>query len=643
MTDVKLNLRGLRGENMGDMARRLGEIEGETVASDATDAEVFTALVTAAGAAASEVASDALDEVLAAVELAGDIEFFATKAAADAAVSGLPSGQNVQIWEDETQAGARAAYQKVGSSLVQRANLGYGGVVYLPDQTTLPGSLIYGDQGRDLVNLSGSQGKFNTWVGMFSGLGTGPTNQWGNVGVGYGACNFFEESSDPEAGAAMFGNTFVGYLCGAVLHGAYDNTGVGALALQNFRTGNDNCAFGIKSMQDFREGSDNSAFGYGTLQWLNSDTAAGESGRNTAVGAKAGGFLSNGTTKLTRANDCIYIGAGAYAGPTDNTQNEIVIGVDAVSDGENTTVIGNNSTLTTKIRGATTVTGSFRMAKTVFPQLVFERTAVGSWSLGNASGAGTGNNFTFALNEAAFLELDTGGAIQPAADDTKTLGASGRRFNHTYSTNFTGTAFIGSTVYASTGLSVGDATPNAMVQFSGDRTSSPTTNVYGQLELTGVGANEVQRFALCMMTGGSPYGVMQAVQNSSAFLNIAMNPLGGNVGVRQATPTSRLHVGGSLALGTTSTSADLTLTDAHHTVLVDASGAARTITLPAASTCSGRVYAVKKTDSSGNAVTIDGNASETIDGATTLALPTQWQSRTIQSNGTAWFVIAAFG
>lgn len=88
-----------------------------------------------------------------------------------------------------------------------------------------------------------------------------------------------------------------------------------------------------------------------------------------------------------------------------------------------------------------------------------------------------------------------------------------------------------------------------------------------------------------------------------------------------------------------STAIDLTLTAAHHTVLVDASGANRTITLPAAASHTKRIYHIKKIDSSANTVTIDGNAAETIDGAATLVLTTQWQAASIQSNGTAWFVL----
>lgn len=66
-----------------------------------------------------------------------------------------------------------------------------------------------------------------------------------------------------------------------------------------------------------------------------------------------------------------------------------------------------------------------------------------------------------------------------------------------------------------------------------------------------------------------------------------------------------------------------------------------TITLPTAVGITGRVYTVKKIDASANAVTVDGDGSETIDGAATYALATQWKSVTVISNGTNWEIIAA--
>jgi hypothetical protein len=98
-------------------------------------------------------------------------------------------------------------------------------------------------------------------------------------------------------------------------------------------------------------------------------------------------------------------------------------------------------------------------------------------------------------------------------------------------------------------------------------------------------------------------------------------------------------VDGSFSVPITSTTEQLTLGD-DHTKLVDATGSAVTIDLPAAAGCVGRIYVIKKIDSSINAVTVDASGGELIDGATTYSLATQNKYVSIQSNGSAWYVIA---
>jgi len=82
-----------------------------------------------------------------------------------------------------------------------------------------------------------------------------------------------------------------------------------------------------------------------------------------------------------------------------------------------------------------------------------------------------------------------------------------------------------------------------------------------------------------------------------------------------------------------------TLTRSHRTVLCDATAAAFTVTLPAAANSKYQIYEIKKIDSTGNAILIDGNAAETIDGDTTKSLNLQNESITIQSNGTSWYLL----
>lgn len=83
-----------------------------------------------------------------------------------------------------------------------------------------------------------------------------------------------------------------------------------------------------------------------------------------------------------------------------------------------------------------------------------------------------------------------------------------------------------------------------------------------------------------------------------------------------------------------------TATATDEVIACDATSAAFTITLPTSVGISGTRYTVKKIDASVNAVTIDGNGTETIDGAATVALSAQYSHRTIVSNGANWLVVA---
>ena len=74
-------------------------------------------------------------------------------------------------------------------------------------------------------------------------------------------------------------------------------------------------------------------------------------------------------------------------------------------------------------------------------------------------------------------------------------------------------------------------------------------------------------------------------------------------------------------------------------IVADAAGGAITMTLPPAALVPGRIYTFKRINSGANAVVIDPSGAETIDGAATYTLSAQWNSVTIMSNGTAWFII----
>jgi len=84
-------------------------------------------------------------------------------------------------------------------------------------------------------------------------------------------------------------------------------------------------------------------------------------------------------------------------------------------------------------------------------------------------------------------------------------------------------------------------------------------------------------------------------------------------------------------------SANYTITLEDHTVLVDCTSGALTITLPKAYDAFEYEFRIMKVDAGGNAVTVDGNGSETINGATTLSLASQYSAATIQSDQTEYY------
>lgn len=73
--------------------------------------------------------------------------------------------------------------------------------------------------------------------------------------------------------------------------------------------------------------------------------------------------------------------------------------------------------------------------------------------------------------------------------------------------------------------------------------------------------------------------------------------------------------------------------------LCDATSGAITVTLPAASGATNRIYHIKKTDSSANAVVVDGSGSETVDGGTTATISAQFESIQIICDGSNWHIL----
>jgi hypothetical protein len=99
-----------------------------------------------------------------------------------------------------------------------------------------------------------------------------------------------------------------------------------------------------------------------------------------------------------------------------------------------------------------------------------------------------------------------------------------------------------------------------------------------------------------------------------------------------------------VAFPITYTNDNLTLTDAHYTVLVDADDSNVTITLPNASGIDGRMYVIKRIDSRlVNSVTVQPQTNQTIDGASSISLSSQYATVIVQAYGGNWYIVSYYG
>ncbi len=114
----------------------------------------------------------------------------------------------------------------------------------------------------------------------------------------------------------------------------------------------------------------------------------------------------------------------------------------------------------------------------------------------------------------------------------------------------------------------------------------------------------------------------------------------GQVGIGTSSPTSTLQVNGSVAMNIVSKSANYTLTSSDYTVLCDASSAGFTLTLPAASSCTGRIYRIIKIDETTNLLTF--STALRYSKNTSITTLNYNKTLTIQSDGTDWWIVAQY-
>jgi hypothetical protein len=192
---------------------------------------------------------------------------------------------------------------------------------------------------------------------------------------------------------------------------------------------------------------------------------------------------------------------------------------------------------------------------------------------------------------------------------------------------------------------------NSLTVRAGNETAN--SRVGGTLTLqSGSSAPTFRQGATILLKPGGPAGSDANIEitpgavgadNSNACVFINKNAGNTTIGSNVAsTAHSTCNVFGSFAVKVDAISSNIPVDNAYHVLPVNANGGAVTITLPDATTCKGREYIVKKIDASANTVTLDAYSTQTIDGALTQVISTQWSTRTVVSDGSNWIITNRF-
>ena len=251
----------------------------------------------------------------------GDVVSVGDTANQDIFINTLRLGKGTGTGSNNTALG----FLTLGANTIGFGNVGVGAFTLVGNTIAARNTAV--GYASLYTNISGNN---NTSVGMFSQYLS--TTGIGNVSLGYATLQ-----------TNIIGNfsTAIGYR--ALLNSKSDkNTAIGAETMFVNQTGTFNTVLGQEALRASVAGSYNSIVGNFSL--LNA-----EASYVSALGRDAGRFSSAGN--LLTANESIFIGFNSKSLNTSST-NEIVIGANAVGEGDNTTTIGHTTITSTRLRGA---------------------------------------------------------------------------------------------------------------------------------------------------------------------------------------------------------------------------------------------------------------------------------------------------
>lgn len=210
------------------------------------------------------------------------------------------------------------------------------------------------------------------------------------------------------------------------------------------------------------------------------------------------------------------------------------------------------------------------------------------------------------------------------------------------STTITGTTDI-------TGLTTmtGGATIESGATITGTTTINGATSIKGGATVDKVEIKGITNIGGITTIGTASKNAKLNVNGTLTVSELKGVPEDGDV-IVMATPDGALKKGSVASISTTTAiqtvASDYKAKASDGTILVNASKAAVTVTLPdAAASNKGKRYIIKKIDNGGlidiNKVTITTSGSTTIDGAETRSTSVPYQTFVIQSDGAGWWII----
>ena len=220
--------------------------------------------------------------------------------------------------------------------------------------------------------LNGSTGSGNIAIGTNALFYA--TDAAENIGIGYYALHHATRGYNTSVGAySMFKNTL-----GDV------NVAVGHKSLFENTTGRYNTSLGVQSLEQNTTGFHNTAVGVAAIDQNISGSY------NAVMGAFAGRYFGvspsygNPASFASSINYSVIIGADARP-LANNSSNEIVIGYNAVGNGDNTIQLGNSSITSVKTSGTITGASFIKSGGTSSQFLMADGSATTSPSLTNAT------------------------------------------------------------------------------------------------------------------------------------------------------------------------------------------------------------------------------------------------------------------